>query len=111
MYTPRIAVYTPRYKSMHQFHTTHRTEAKTYIYKESHYKREANRPKKQQKLKLTAKGQRKQKRHKMAKTKANRFATTHKAIRPGRQASRPRRSTSHKSRPLGDQPPLQQLSN
>ena len=28
MYTPRIAVYTPRYKIMHQFHSTHRTEAK-----------------------------------------------------------------------------------
>ena len=28
MYTPRIAVYIPRYKIMHQFHSTHITEAK-----------------------------------------------------------------------------------
>ena len=50
MYTPRIAVYTPRYKIMHQFHSPHRTETtlnkvKTYINKESHYKR--GRPAKQ----------------------------------------------------------------
>ena len=31
--------------------------------------------------------------------------------RPGRQASRPAESRSHNSQSLGDQPPLQQLSN
>ena len=31
--------------------------------------------------------------------------------RPARQASRPAESRSHNSRSLGDQPPLQQLSN
>ena len=31
--------------------------------------------------------------------------------RPDHQASRPRRTQSHNGYPLGDQPPLQQLSN
>ena len=66
---------------------SHRTEAKALQIKDIYNKTitQSDQPATQAKR---DKRQRKQKAIRWRKTKANRFATTHKAIRPGRQASR-----------------------
>ena len=113
MYTSQNKQYTHLLQS-HAINSiqTHRTETtinkeKTYINKESYYKREANRPKDKQ---LT-KRQRKQKAIRWLETKANQCAQTRRATdRTAKLVANPKH-ISHKGSPWGSPLPLQQLSN